>query len=89
MKSSLIYGVLDLLNMFPYKDGVSDTLSPSKIAEGRKKVDMGQKMISFGSYAMVHIGTTNTARSRRVPEIALKASNDSGGYHFMNIFAGK
>ena len=50
---------------------------------------MGQKMISFGSYAMVHIGTTNTARSRRVPEIALKASNDSGGYHFMNIFAGK
>ena len=28
-------------------------------------------------------------KSRCVPEIALKASNDSGGYYFMNIFTGK
>ena len=38
---------------------------------------------------MVHIGTTNTTKSRCVPAIALKASNYSGGYYFMNIFTGK
>ena len=67
MKSSLIYGVLDLLNMFPYKDGVSDTLSPIKNSGRKKKVDMGQKRIAFGSYVMAHIGTTNTIKSIFVP----------------------
>ena len=50
---------------------------------------MGQKKVSFDSYVMVHIGTTNTNKIRCVPVISLKASNDSGGYHFMNIFTGK
>ena len=47
---------------------------------------MGQKMIAFGSYDMVQIGTTNTMKIRCVPDIALKASNGYGGYYFMNIF---
>ena len=42
--------------------------------------------MSFGSYVMVNIGTTNTIKIRCVPAIELKASNDSGEYHFMNIF---
>ena len=43
MKISLLEGLLDLLNKLPFKYGVSDTLSPSKIVEGRPKVDTGQK----------------------------------------------
>ena len=57
--------------------------------EGRLKVDTGQNNIAFFSYEMVHIGTTNTMKIRYVPNIALKASNDSGGYYFMNIFDGE
>ena len=48
MKRSLIEGVVDILNMLPPRDRVSDTLSPSKIVEGRLKLDMGQKKIAFG-----------------------------------------
>ena len=40
MTRSLIYGVVDLLKRITSKDGVSDTLSLSKIVEGRPKVDM-------------------------------------------------
>ena len=51
-KRSLKEVLVDLLKRFPSKDGVSDTLISSKIVEGRPKVDMGQKSIAFGPYAM-------------------------------------
>ena len=47
---------------------------------------MVQKRIAFFSYVMVHIGTTNTMKSRCFPLNVLKASNGSGGYYFINIF---
>ena len=50
---------------------------------------MGQKNIAFGSYAMVHISTTNKMKIRCVSEIELKLSNDFGGYCFMNILPEK
>ena len=40
MTRSLIEGVVDLLNRFPSKDLVYDTLSTSKIVKGRPKVDI-------------------------------------------------
>ena len=89
MKRLLIEVVVDLLNRFPPKGGVSDTLIPPKIVEGRPKVDMEQKRIAFGSYEMVHIGTTNTMKSICVPVITLKASDYSGGYYFTDIFTRK
>ena len=72
-----------------FKDIVYDTLSTSIIVEGRPKVYMVQKMIYFGSYAMVHIGKTNTMKIRCVLGISLKAPNDFGRYYFINIFTGK
>ena len=72
MTISIIEVVIDLLNRFLSKVGVSDTLSPLRIVEGRPKVDMGQKNITFGSYVMVHIGTTNTIKTRCASVIALK-----------------
>ena len=74
---------------FPIQIRLPDTLRPSTIVEGRPKVDMVQINIAFGSYAMVHIGTIDTMKIRCVPESALKASNDSGWYYFMNLFTGK
>ena len=81
--------VLYLMNRLQYKYGVSDTLSPSTIVEVRPNLDMGQKKIYFGLYLVVHIGKNNTIKTRCVLVIALKASNDSGRYYFMNIFTGK
>ena len=81
--------MVDLLNRFPSKYGVYDTLSPSTIVEVGPKFDMGQKKMDFYSYVMVHIGTTNNMKIRCVQKITLKVSNDSGSYYFMNIFTGK
>ena len=72
MTSSLIEVGVELLNRFTSKDGLPNTLSLSKIVEGIPKVYMGHKMISFGSYVMVNIGTTNTIKGRCVLEIAIK-----------------
>ena len=77
------------MNRFPSKYGVSDTLMPSTLVEGRPKVGTGQKKIAFVSYLMVHIGTTNTMNIRYAPDISLKTSNGYGGYYFMNIFTSK
>ena len=75
--------------MLSYKDGMSDTLIRLDIMEVTKNMDITQKRTAFGSYVMVHIGTTNTTGIRRVPETTLKVSNNSGWYYFMNIFTGK
>ena len=47
---SLIKVLVELLNSFLSKDGMSDTLCPSTIVEGRPESDMGHKKIAFGSY---------------------------------------
>ena len=77
------------LNAFPSKTGVSSTLSPSTIVTGRGKPDFSKKHIAFGSYAMVTDGTTNSMKSRTLPAIALKPSNEHGGYYFMSLVSGK
>ena len=50
---------------------------------------MGLKRIEFGAHAMVYVGTKNTTKIRNVPEITLKAANDTGGFYFMYFYAGK
>ena len=42
-------------------------------AEGKGKTYTGQKMIEFGTYTMVYVGTKNIMKIRSVPVIALKA----------------
>ena len=80
MTIPLIYRLLGFLNRFPYNDVASDTLSPSTILEGRLQLDMILKSVDFVSYALVHIGTTNTTRISCLLKTEIKASNDSGGY---------
>ena len=75
--------VVDLLNRFPSKKGLSYTLSPSTI------VGIRQKKIYFGSYFMVQIDTTNTMKIRYVLEIELKAANNYDEYCFINMFTVK
>ena len=86
---SLVEHVVEMLNMFPSKESISDTMSPATIVEGKPKVDFDQKRLPYGAYAQVWIGTKNNMTERAVPGIALRASNTKGGFYFMSLYTGK
>ena len=89
MVQSLIEAIAEVLNAFPSKNGISRTLSPTTIVEGKSKFDLIRAMIPFGLYALVYEVTTNTMKPRSVPAIALKRSNNVGGHYFMSLYSGK
>ena len=89
MVRSLVEGIIAVLNAFPSNTGISKTLSPSTIVEGKPKLDFKRKIITFGSYALVYSGTTNTMKGRATPAISLKMSNSAGGHYFMSLYTGK
>ena len=89
MIRSLVESVVGMMNAFPSKQGISDTLSPSTIVEGKPKLDLKRKIITFGTYALVYTGTSNNMKSRAVPGIALRRSNSSGGHYYMSLHSGK
>ena len=47
------------------------------------------KGIPFGEYTMVYTGTSNSIKSRSVPGIALKPSNNECGQYFISLYTGK
>ena len=77
MVKSLVEGVVGMMNAFPSKQGISDTLSPSTIVEGKSKLDLKRKIITFGTYALIYTTTSNNMKSRAVPGIALRRSNSA------------
>ena len=85
----LIKGIVDVMDAFPSEDGVSETLSPSTIVEGKLKLDLSKGIISFGSYALVYTDTSNNMKSRAVPAIGLRRSNNAGCHYFMSLYSGK
>ena len=89
MVKSLVEGVVGMMNAFPSKQGISDTLSPTTIVEGNPKLDLKRKIITFGTYALVYTTTSNNMKSRAVPGIALRRSNSAGGHYFMSLHSGK
>ena len=64
-------------------------MGPDMLVEGKWKLDFGNKIIEFGAYAMVYLGTHKNMEKRSVPELVLKASNEEGGYFFMSLYSGK
>ena len=89
MVQGLIAYVIKWINAFPSRTGISKTMSPSNIVEGKPKPDFTHKLIFFGSYAIVYTGTENNMNRRGVPSIALNESNDHGGHYFMSLYTGK
>ena len=59
------------------------------IVEGRQAPRDDISRIPFGSYALVYTGTSNTLESRSTPCIALRDSNNNGGYYFMLLDTGR
>ena len=89
MTRSLIEGVIDILNFFPSENGISEDMAPSLIVEGRQKKYLSKKRVEFGAYVLAYVVTRNNMRKRGVPAIALKASNEVGGFYFMSPYSGK
>ena len=65
MVRSLIEAIVESLNAFPSPTGISKTMSPSTIVEGKPKPNFGAKMITYGSYALVHSGTSNDIKAKQ------------------------
>ena len=68
---ALVEVVIQWLNYFPSSNIYSDTISPSTIVIGNHNPNINQKIIIFGAYALVYIGTKNTMKRIIVPDIAL------------------
>ena len=79
MVRSLVEGTNEVLNAFPSKNGITETISPEKTIEGKPKMDAQRKVIVFRSCALVCTGTTDTNKPRAVPSIDLRRSNNAGG----------
>ena len=89
MINGLVEYVIFWLNAFPNMNGASNTMSPSTIITGSGKPDLALNHIAMGSYATVFAGTENNMKSRGVPAIALRPSNNRGGYYFMSLLTGE
>ena len=89
MTISLLEGIERWLNSFPSVDTQEPRPSPAMIVEGREHPDGTMKRITFGSCAMVYVGTKNDLSTRTEPCIALRDSNDAGGFYFMSLKTGK
>ena len=83
MIRALIEGIIYIFNFFPSDNGISRTMSPGILVEGRPKLDFSKKKAAFGTYVLAYAGATNTMKGRATPAISLRISNNVGGYHFM------
>ncbi len=45
--------------------------------------------MTFGAYCEVYTGTNNTIEQRSIGAIALRPSNNEGGYWFMSLESGR
>ena len=70
----IVEGSVSWLNSFPPKDIVLDTLIPATIVIGKPNEEYNKKILVFGFYTIVFIGTNNTIKIMSVPGIDLKDS---------------
>ena len=68
MIKSLVEGVLGMLNDFPSKQGILATLSPSVIVERKEKLHLSRKMMIFGTFVLIHLGTSKHEAKGRVSD---------------------
>jgi hypothetical protein len=88
MMKHIILDGMSWLNALESKNGISTTMSPSSIVLGTPSPDCKHLKLRTGAYVQLYIGTTNTSKARTVGVIALRRSNESGGYYFMSLKTG-
>ena len=87
MTHALVEHAVYWVNAFPTPQSIP--ISPASIVTGRPKPNFNNPTIGFGRYALIHAKTTNNMKGRSVPGIALRASNEWGGFYFMSLLSGK
>ncbi|GFH61250.1 hypothetical protein CTEN210_17726 [Chaetoceros tenuissimus] len=72
------------------KHAISRDISAAAMILERGKLNCELRKLSFGTYCEVKVPTTNNAQIlRTVSAIALRPSNEQGGYFFMSLETGK
>jgi hypothetical protein len=92
MTIHIVLNVVKLLNFFPNKGGVSDTLSPNTIMSGETLDFKKHLSLQIGKYCQVHEEDTpqNSQVDRTKGAISLDPSgNLQGGFKFMALNSGK
>ena len=56
MTIHVVLTVVKWINIFPSKTGVSNTLSPETLLDGKEQPDLSIKRIPFDSYALIYTG---------------------------------
>ena len=91
MVTHMVADAVRCLNQFPWKNGISDTMSPAGIVTGIGLPDYHCMRIEFGSYAQVleDNDPSNTLRSRSLGAMALTPTgNAQGDYYFLSLATG-
>ena len=71
----MVQDMITCLNIFPSKNGISSDLIPAAIILGSPNPYYNKLKFTFGAYAQVYIGTTNSTKQRTVGTIALIPEN--------------
>ena len=89
LTNSMVECVINWLNAFPFKSGVSQTMGPSTIVLGKPAPDVSRKSAVFGCYVMGFTRTRNDMTERSEEAISLGTLNDSGAHYFMSLKTGR
>ncbi|GFH56607.1 hypothetical protein CTEN210_13083 [Chaetoceros tenuissimus] len=84
----ILVDIIKWLNHYVRKNGISKNMSPGTIVRGNGPVDMGTLKASFLNYCIVYRTMTNEKTPRAARAIALRPSNNQGGYYFMSLKTG-
>ena len=79
MIDSIVEQAQSILNVLPYKTGISTTTSARNIIRGRPNLDYNTIYTKLEAYTQLFEGTKNTQRIRSVGAVALNPSNEKGG----------
>jgi hypothetical protein len=90
----MVLHAVRLLNFFPQKTGVSETMSPKTIISGERLIWKRHLALPFGAYCQVHeqdeIGRSDINNERTLGAICIGPSdNQQSGYRFMSLQTGR
>ena len=89
--SHMVSHAVRCLNLFPWQNGISSTLSPAGIVLGTAPPDYNNMRVEFGSYVQVFEDNnpTNTPRARTLGAVALNPTgNTQGDFYFLSLATG-
>jgi hypothetical protein len=91
MLKHMAAGVVRCLTQFPWRNGISSTMSPASTVTGVASLNFLCMRLKFGTYVHVFEDNThsNILRARSLGAVALTPTgNAHGDYHFLSLTTG-